>query len=83
MKVRLKKIEPGICPYCGSDAVDYGSSYAADEMYCYEAKCKDCERSFEEWYNLSFAGHNVGDNCEFTANPGDEGIEIEMEDTLC
>lgn len=82
MKIKLKKIEQGVCPYCGSSDIEYGASEPYDDMMeCYPADCNDCHRHFEEWYKLSFVGHNVGDSCEITTNDGDEeGFEIEMED---
>jgi len=80
-KIKLHKIEQGVCPYCGSVDVDYGAiEYEDDEMLYYPATCNECGREFEEWYNLSFSGHNVGNGCDIVTNDGDTDLEIEMED---
>jgi len=80
MKITLKKIEQGVCPYCGSMDINYDAIELKDEMLYYPAHCCDCGRSFEEWYDLVFAGHNVGDNCYLETHPGDKNIEIEVAD---
>ena len=72
-KIVLGKIEQGTCPYCGSDEIDYDQCDHEDDMICYRATCCDCGRKFEEWYELKFAGHNVGTGLDIEAS---EGMEI-------
>jgi len=79
MKIKLKKIEQGVCPYCGSTDIDYGAiELEDDDMLYYPATCNDCKRDFEEWYKLGFVGHNVGKGCDTITDEGDEGIEVEV-----
>lgn len=78
MKLKLKRIEEGVCPYCGGSDIDYGSVELEDEMICYPATCNSYGRRFDEWYNLSFVGHNVGNDLDTITNAGDENVEIEM-----
>ena len=54
----MAKQEQGICPICNSDNIEYvGSMEITDVGVYYNAYCKDCGASFEEHYDLSFAGH--------------------------
>lgn len=80
MKIRLKEIEQNVCPYCGSDDIEYGPSEHVDEMEYYPAVCKICGRKFEEWYRLSFVGHNVGPSLDITLDDGQTGVTIEWPD---
>lgn len=59
------KIEEGVCPICGSDNIEYGSLEVCDAGVYYSVRCEDCQASFQEHYNLEFAGHVV--NGEFKA----------------
>lgn len=80
MKITLKKIEQGVCPYCGSTKIEYNPMELEDDYVYYTASCYECKRAFEEWYKLEFAGHNVGDNFEIALSPYDEDVEIEVSD---
>lgn len=70
----IGEIEQGKCPYCGSDDVEYGFREHVDDMIYYEVACKDCGRTFQEWYELKFSGHNVGAGLDIEAK---EGMEIQ------
>ena len=78
MKIKLGKIEQGVCPYCGSVDIDYGVMEIEDDCVYYPAHCNDCKRDFNEWYRLEFDGHNVGDRKDIPCTPTDEGKVIEM-----
>ena len=49
--------EQGICPICNSDNISYGTIEVTDVGVFYPAWCHDCNATFEEHYDLSFAGH--------------------------
>lgn len=44
--------EPGVCPYCGSENVSYGSFEIEGEECYYELTCDDCDELSYEWYSL-------------------------------
>lgn len=48
--------EPGKCPYCGSDDLDYHGPDVQDGMIFYDVDCcnEECENDFKEWYTLTF-----------------------------
>ena len=78
--VKLHKIEQGVCPYCGSKNVSYGVGDLNPDGILYPCACKDCHRFFDEWYELTFVGDNVGADMDTWVNDGDCGVEVEMED---
>ncbi len=80
--VKLHKIEQGVCPYCGSTDIDYDPSSHEDDMETYPATCNTCGKQFEEWYELHFVGHNVGDGCGICTFAGDEDVEVEMDEEV-
>lgn len=53
--------EEGHCPKCGEANLDYGSLELEGNMCYYPYKCDSCGQEGEEWYSMSFAGHNVYD----------------------
>ena len=54
--------KPGICPFCGSDYLDYGGMEPEDNnMVYYPWTCKNCGLQGEEWYTLEFSGHEIKD----------------------
>lgn len=52
MTKKKRKHEPGICPKCGSEAIDYGSFDIGGAYY--EATCEGCGCEFQECYELKF-----------------------------
>lgn len=45
MKIKLRQIEQGRCPYCGSINVEYDfTEHHDDMMVSYKAHCMDCKR---------------------------------------
>ena len=80
-KVKILSNEQGQCPYCNSMDIDYGCIQLEDDMIYYPAHCNECGRDFEEWYDLTFTGHNVGDGCcEEAADLIGEEIEMDEPD---
>jgi predicted nucleic-acid-binding Zn-ribbon protein len=57
----MKKLlnEVGKCPFCGSDDLDYDCMEPTEDMIYYPWTCKNCGHKGEEWYDISFAGHNI------------------------
>lgn len=51
----------GICPFCGQQTLEYDCVELVDDMMYYPWECTNCEHRGEEWYNLTFAGHNIED----------------------
>ncbi len=46
--------EPGYCPKCNSQSLDYGASEAYDESIGYPFTCGNCGHEDEEYYSLEF-----------------------------
>ncbi len=66
-KVKIQSNQLGVCPYCGSESIDYGPArFEADLMY-FPCTCMKCKRYFEEWNSLNFVGLNVGRSGEHQA----------------
>lgn len=54
--------EEGKCPYCGSNDLDYEGMEPEDgNTVYYPWTCNTCGKHGEEWYTMTFAGHNVED----------------------
>ena len=80
-KVKILSNEQGQCPYCNGLDIDYSCAQFEGDMMYFPAHCNDCERDFEEWYELTFAGHNIGDSCcEEAADWIGEEIEMDEPD---
>lgn len=59
--MKVKSNENGQCPFCNSRNLDYDCVQLEGDMMYYPWRCRNCSHEGEEWYNLSFAGHNVFD----------------------
>ena len=62
MKVYVENSEQGICPRCGSDAVEFGYSEIDDAGLSYYVTCPDCGLEFSENNDVVFAGHWVDED---------------------
>lgn len=49
--------EAGICPVCGSDALEYPASEGDNVEGIYPWRCEDCGAEGEEQYTVTFNGH--------------------------
>lgn len=49
--------EPGKCPKCGSENLNYGSVEIESESLMYPYDCEDCKFEGQEWYNIEFSTH--------------------------
>lgn len=50
----------GFCPVCNEQDLEYGSAeFEGDNMLYFPWECKSCGADGEEWYSMSFEGHNV------------------------
>lgn len=79
-KVKIISNRAGVCPYCNSTNIKYRPLILEGDHIYYPATCDKCGRYFEEWYSLSFVGHNVGASGEHEASYVlDEEIEYEEE----
>jgi hypothetical protein len=54
-KTQLKG-ERGLCPYCGSENINYDNLYLDGESICFPALCDNCNNEFNEWYDLNYSG---------------------------
>ena len=72
MKVKILRESVGVCPYCESENIEYSSLEHKDVYVYYPCTCKNCNRYFEEWYTLTFAGMNVGEQGQYQAEDYDE-----------
>lgn len=49
--------EKGLCPYCGSEDIEYlGGELKDDGVYDYDCECNKCHKKFIEGYHLEFDG---------------------------
>lgn len=56
----FKSNEQGKCPKCNSMNLEYGVAENVDGMMIYYPyTCLDCQQQGEEWYDLTFSGHNA------------------------
>lgn len=70
----------GYCPVCNSSQLNYGSVELEWDMMYYPWECADCGAEGEEWYNVSFNGHNVADKDGVMTEVKDVTTEQEGED---
>lgn len=61
MMMKVKSNKQGQCPICNGHNLEYECIQLEGDMMYYPWKCEDCSQEGEEWYNLSFAGHNLCD----------------------
>lgn len=54
----------GVCPHCQSENIEYGDlEIEMPTGIYYKAQCSDCGTTFNEWYDVNFAGHyNIQEN---------------------
>ena len=48
--------ERGLCPYCGSEDIDYITSETECDNLDWHAKCNKCGKRFIEGYHIIFDG---------------------------
>ena len=60
----FKNNKQGTCPFCGNQDLKYGAVNFEGEFCYFPWECNYCGEKGEEWYELSFAGHNVMVNGE-------------------
>ena len=70
--------EPGICPNCGSDAIEFGEIELDGECVWYPAECQDCGHTYRECYELSFIGTEDEDDGTWHDADEDEDYEPTM-----
>ena len=82
MKVTIVELNQQTCPFCGGNDLDYDVAQFEGNMVYHDVTCCGCGRSFEEWYELVYAGVNVLDKAGHWIEvcPGDEGTQIEVEE---
>lgn len=53
----MAKKEQGLCPYCGSEDIDYGTmDLNMGGAVDYPCHCNKCNKDFIEGYHLEFDG---------------------------
>ncbi len=62
----------GICPKCGSDALEYGSLKLEDTFVMYPWVCKACGSVGKEYGEIVFDGHEVTDSPDFEDRGGSQ-----------
>lgn len=67
-KVKILSNSEDKCPYCNSTDIEIGTLEISDDMAHHPCTCKNCNRTFEQWYNFNFIGHNVGTRGLIDAN---------------
>lgn len=48
--------EQGLCPYCGSEDIDYITSETENDNLDWYAKCNKCKKQFIEGYKITYVG---------------------------
>ena len=72
--MNVKSNNAGNCPICNQDcSLDYAEVQFDGDMCWLPWRCRECGAEGEEWYNLTFTGHNVFDK---------EGNNIEITDSM-
>lgn len=69
--MEFKSNKAGICPFCGSEELEYRAIELEGEMCYFPWTCPNCKHEGEEWYSLEFTGHNIIDD-------NNECIEVAM-----
>ena len=59
--MKVKCNNEGYCPFCGNTNLEYGAVNFEGSMLYFPWKCASCGREGEEWYSMTFEGHNVID----------------------
>jgi len=59
--IKFKSNEPGKCPMCGTENLEYGSIDIEDNLMGYPWQCKTCGAKGTEWYTTQFDSHDVHD----------------------
>lgn len=54
-----EKHDPGICPVCGSDRLDFDGFVVEGNSCIYKWRCNGCGVSGREWYDLIFSEHII------------------------
>lgn len=57
--ITIKGNYAGACPVCGEHNLDYGASEFEGDMMYFPWTCGNCGMNGEEWYDTTFAGHNL------------------------
>lgn len=57
--MEFKKNEQGVCPICGGHNLDWGDMDMSGDSLHYDWHCPDCNHDGQEWYRLTFDGHEV------------------------
>ena len=52
--MKLISHESGICPYCKTEDIEYGSIELEEDHVYYPAKCNKCNKEFREYYNILY-----------------------------
>lgn len=73
--MKLKSNEVGVCPFCGGTNLDYDAIEFDGEMCYYPYKCRECGHEGEEWYEISFIGHNIIDENNASIEVTDDMLE--------
>ena len=53
--------EQGICPYCGSDDIEWGFREIDDPFLFDNGSCCKCGRDFIDVYKIEYDGYNTFD----------------------
>jgi transcription elongation factor Elf1 len=74
MKKTTRKAEQNVCPICGSENISYSCGEIDETGVTYECECSYCGASFNECYDLVFAG-----NWNITDKDGNEYEDIKAQ----
>lgn len=56
MEEEKKYYDSGKCPICGSEQITYYGSEISNPYLFYRCCCDDCNTTFDEYYELVYAG---------------------------
>ena len=83
-KKKFKINNPGYCPLCGTDDLQYGTATPDGEDLYYPWTCNDkkCKASGKEYYHLDFCSHlSVHDkNDNFVPSESEEDLVNEKDE---
>lgn len=68
-----KKQEECVCPVCGNEGLEYGSTELEDNSYGYHWECPNCKSKGIEWYSINYS-ETVSDTPDGNITGYEEGI---------
>ena len=74
--MKLKSNKSRVCPFCNKENILYYNFVNNGDYTCYyKWICFECRHEGEEWYEMSFSGHNIIDENNESIEVTDDMLE--------